>query len=58
MANAHIYAHQLGLKSSTLKQRLGTIPGKAVAVIPSIDRENGESNDAILINNDQLAPGQ
>lgn len=58
MANAHIYAHQLGLKSSTLKQRLGTIPGKAVAVILSIDRENGESNDAILINNDQLAPSQ
>ncbi len=58
MANAHIYAHQLGLKSSTLKQRLGTIPGKAVAVIPAIDRENSESNDAILINNDQLAPGQ
>lgn len=58
MANAHIYAHQLGLKSSTLKQRLGIIPGKAVAVIPSVDRENVESNDAILINNDQLATGQ
>ena len=58
MANTHIYAHQLGLKSSTLKQRLGTIPGKAAAVVPTIDKENGESNDAILINNDQLAPAQ
>ena len=27
MANAHIYAHQLGLKSVSLKQRLGVIPG-------------------------------
>jgi soluble lytic murein transglycosylase len=27
MANAHIYAHQLGLKPMTLKQRLGMIPG-------------------------------
>ena len=27
MANAHIYAHQLGLKPMTLKQRLGVIPG-------------------------------
>ena len=26
MANAHIYAHQLGLKPVTLKQRLGVIP--------------------------------
>ena len=26
MANAHIYAHQLGLKSISLKQRLGVIP--------------------------------
>ena len=26
MANAHIYAHQLGLKPMTLKQRLGVIP--------------------------------
>jgi soluble lytic murein transglycosylase len=26
MANAHIYAHQLGLKTMTLKQRLGVIP--------------------------------
>lgn len=58
MANAHIYAHQLGLKSTTLKQRLGIVPGKAVAVIPAIDRENAESNNAILISNDQLAPAQ
>jgi len=26
MANAHLYAHQLGLKPITLKQRLGVIP--------------------------------
>ncbi len=26
MANAHLYAHQLGLKPMTLKQRLGVIP--------------------------------
>ena len=27
MANAHLYAYQLGLKSISLKQRLGVIPG-------------------------------
>lgn len=53
MANAHIYAHQLGLKSITLKQRLGTIPGKAVAVIPAINSDNIDLKSAILINDEQ-----
>jgi soluble lytic murein transglycosylase len=29
MANAHLYTQRLGLKAITLKQRLGTIPGRA-----------------------------
>ena len=29
MANAHLYAQQLGLKVISLKQRLGVVPGKA-----------------------------
>ncbi|MES2502643.1 MAG: transglycosylase SLT domain-containing protein [Pseudomonadota bacterium] len=53
MANAHIYAHQLGLKSTTLKQRLGTIPGKTVAIVPAIDTENTELNSANLTINEQ-----
>ncbi len=32
MANAHLYAQQLGLKAISLKQRLGMIPGKASIV--------------------------
>ncbi len=48
MANAHLYAHQLGLKSITLKQRLGIIPGKAVAVTSSADSDTTETNSANL----------
>ena len=33
MANAHLYAYQLGLKSTSLKQRLGIIPGNLIATI-------------------------
>ncbi|MGQ0443373.1 MAG: transglycosylase SLT domain-containing protein [Methylophilaceae bacterium] len=32
MANAHLYAQRLGLKTMTLKQRLGIVPGKSEAV--------------------------
>lgn len=48
MANAHLYAHQLGLKSITLKQRLGIIPGKAVAVTSAADSDTTETNSANL----------
>lgn len=38
MANAHLYAQRLGLKVISLKQRLGTIPGKnAVPIIPATE---------------------
>lgn len=40
MANAHLYAHQLGLKPTPLKQRLGVIPGKATAIMLSTDSDN------------------
>ncbi len=33
MANAHIYAYQLGLKSISLKQRLGIIPANSATAI-------------------------
>ena len=33
MANAHLYAYQLGLKSTSLKHRLGIIPGNLIATI-------------------------
>ncbi|MBC7756990.1 MAG: transglycosylase SLT domain-containing protein [Bdellovibrio sp.] len=33
MANAHLYAFQLGLKSTSLKQRLGIIPGNLAAPV-------------------------
>ena len=33
MANAHLYAFQLGLKSTPLKQRLGVIPGNLAASV-------------------------
>ena len=33
MANAHLYAFQLGLKSTSLKQRLGVIPGNLAAPV-------------------------
>ncbi len=33
MANAHLYAYQLGLKSTSLKQRMGVIPGNLVAPV-------------------------
>ena len=37
MANAHLYAYQLGLKSISLKQRLGVIPGSLGQSLPSLD---------------------
>ncbi len=37
MANAHLYAQQLGLKVISLKQRLGIVPGKAFIAVPSQD---------------------
>ena len=40
MANAHIYAHQLGLKAMTLKQRLSVIPGN-MAIANSTLLNNG-----------------
>ncbi len=48
MANAHLYTHQLGLKSITLKQRLGIISGRAAIVVPTIDGDNTELNSANL----------
>jgi soluble lytic murein transglycosylase len=33
MANAHLYAYQLGLKSISLKQRMGVIPGNLGALV-------------------------
>ena len=38
MANAHIYAHQLGLKSQSLKQRLGVIPANGSSTTLESDR--------------------
>ena len=35
MANAHLYAYQLGLKSISLKQRLGVIPGSLGQPLPT-----------------------
>lgn len=60
MANAHLYAHQLGLKPITLKQRLGVIPsntglisdnagvntGVNSATITNIGAENVNQNNA------------
>ena len=40
MANAHIYAHRLGLKSQTLKQRLGVIPANGSTYIADGERMN------------------
>ena len=42
MANAHLYAHQLGLKAMTLKQRLGVIPSNTGLLSDSIAVENGD----------------
>lgn len=58
MANAHLYAHQLGLKPITLKQRLGIIPGKAVAVISATDSDNTEINSANLTSDELQATSQ
>ena len=33
MANAHLYAYQLGLKAKSLKERLGVIPGNVAAPV-------------------------
>ena len=45
MANAHIYAHQLGLKPITLKQRLGMIPGNRA--ITNVELLNNGSITAV-----------
>lgn len=37
MANAHLYAQQLGLKAITLKQRLGMIPGRVATLEENLD---------------------
>ena len=37
MANAHLYAYQLGLKSISLKQRLGVIPGSVGQSLPNLE---------------------
>jgi len=56
MANAHLYAHQLGLKPMTLKQRLGVIPSNTglvsdssavdSATIANVGAENLNQNNA------------
>lgn len=45
MANAHLYSHQLGLKSMTLKQRLGVIPSKTGLI-----SDNSGVNSATITN--------
>lgn len=47
MANAHLYAQQLGLKVIPLKQRLGVVPGKANIAVP-LDDNADESAAATL----------
>ena len=42
MANAHIYAHRLGLKSQSLKQRLGVIPANGSSYIADGERINSQ----------------
>ena len=42
MANAHIYAHRLGLKSQSLKQRLGIIPANGSSYIADGERINSQ----------------
>ncbi len=47
MANAHLYAYQLGLKSTSLKQRMGVIPGNLA--IPVDDNTSPElATDAVV----------
>jgi soluble lytic murein transglycosylase len=47
MANAHLYAYQLGLKSISLKQRLGVIPGNLG--VPVVDNPSPELvTDAVV----------
>ena len=47
MANAHLYAYQLGLKVKSLKQRLGVIPGNLSA--PVVDNPSAELiTDAVV----------
>jgi soluble lytic murein transglycosylase len=45
MANAHLYAHQLGLKPMTLKQRLGVIPSNTGLI-----SDNSGINSATIAN--------
>ena len=42
MANAHIYAHRLGLKSHSLKLRLGIIPANGSSYIADGERINSQ----------------
>ena len=52
MANAHLYAQRLGLKSIPLKQRLGTIPGR----IGSIETQDNKSPDSPKL--EEIAPAE
>ena len=42
MANAHLYAPRLGLKSMPLKQRLGIIPSKFGVILSGLESNNKE----------------
>lgn len=51
MANAHLYAHQLGLKPITLKQRLGVIPSKTGLISEVVNVEsNSHSTESESVN--------
>ena len=52
MANAHLYAQRLGLKSIPLKQRLGTIPGR----IGSIETQDNKFPDSPKL--EEIAPAE
>jgi soluble lytic murein transglycosylase len=45
MANAHLYAHRLGLKPMPLKQRLGTIPSKGSLIMGGEDNFEPEMTE-------------
>ncbi len=49
MANAHLYAQQLGLKVISLKQRLGVVPGKAFIAVPSQDDAVNEATPEVQL---------
>ena len=55
MANAHLYAHRLGLKSQTLKQRLSIVPANKASIILTTDAPvevigNQNSTEPIPVN--------